>query len=528
MHRVLVCDNVAAAGAELLRESAEVIQTGALTQQELITALRGCDALLVRSGTKVTAQALRAADALKVVARAGVGVDNIDIDAATHNGILVVNSPAGNILAAAEHSIAMLLAAARNIAQADASMKAGKFDRKRFMGRQIAGKTLGIMGLGKIGSEVARRATAFGLDIIAHDPYATHAHAEKLAVRLVEFEELLVASDFITVHVPLTDDTRGLIASPALSKMRPHAIVVNCARGGVIDEQSLLQALEEGRIAGAAVDVFEGEPEVDWALARHPRVVATPHLGASTSEAQETVAVDAARQILEVLAGRPPSSPVNVPALSPELVAQMQPYLTVAGYLGRIAHVLIKEAPSEVSVTASEGAPLSGYTLLISRLVAGLLAGRTDQPVNEVNAIHVARERGMRISHAICSEDPGYSRYVAAQIVCGETRCDLAAAMIEGDRTRILRIDGFSIDVSPPGRLMLVWKRNPRVPGFIGAIGSTLAQAGIGIASIEVGLEEIDGMGLLVAHVDKAVEGPVRDNIARHPEVARIEMVVLD
>lgn len=526
--RILACDGVAAAGVQLLRQHAEVVECGALDEAALAAALPGVHALLVRSATKVTARALDAADCLRVIARAGVGIDNIDLEAATRRGVLVVNSPAGNILAAAEHTIALLLSAARNIPQADASMKQGRFDRKTFIGRQISGKTLGIVGMGKIGTEVARRARALGMELIACDPFASAEHMAKLGARVASLDELLGASDFVTVHVPISDGTRSLIAEAQLSLMPSHAIIINCARGGVIDEAALLEALETRRIAGAALDVFEHEPEPCPGLVCHPSVIATPHLGASTTEAQETVVLDAAEQVLDVLAGRAPSSPVNAPALAPELLAELQPYLALVGHLSGVAAALVRSAPASVSLAASAAAPAAGIPLLISRLVAGLLAGRIDQTVNEVNAPLIAAERGIRLAQTTVTQDPGYSRYVEVDIHHEGRVCRLAGAVLEAGQPRILRIDGFTVDVMPEGRALLILKRDPRTPGFIGAIGTILGTAGIGIVNIQAGDEIIDETGLLVARVHDDVPASVRQAIEEHPEVIRLEVVSFD
>ena len=526
--RVLVCDRIEAAGVDILRRVAEVVETDSPGEDDLAAALEGCAGLVVRSATKVTARVLEQAADLRIVARAGAGVDNIDVDAATRRGVLVVNSPGGNTLAAAEHTIAMLLAAARNIPQANASMKAGEFDRKRFMGRQAAGKTLGLVGLGKIGSEVARRARALGMEVLAFDPYAPEGHAEKLGARLVSLDDLLVAADFLSVHVPLTEQTRGLIGAAELARARPGVVVINCARGGIVDEDALLAALREGRVAAAALDVFACEPQFNRALVAHPAVIATPHLGASTAEAQEMVAVDVAEQIVDFLGGRPPRSPVNVVALAPEVMARLEPFLVLATRLGTLAGVLTPGAPREVAVAASSLAPPEGLGLIAGRIVCGVLAGRVDQSLNDVNALLVARERGMQVSHALTGEDHGYSRHIEAQVRHAEGSCVLAGAAIEAGRPRILRIGGFSVDMVPEGEWVLVWKRNPRAPGFIGAVGSTLGQAGVGILSIQVGQEEIEGMGLLAARVDRRLPGPVRRAVADLPEFERLELVTFE
>lgn len=526
--RVLVCDRVSSAGLEVLRQSADVTEAGALAERELITALADCDALVVRSATQVTAHVFDSVPSLKVVGRAGVGVDNIDVGAATRHGVLVVNSPAGNTLAAAEHTIAMLLAAARNIPQANTSMKAGEFDGKRFVGRQVSGKTLGIVGLGRIGSEVARRARALGMELLAFDPYTPPEQAARLGARLVELDEVLQGADFLTVHAPLTDATRGLIGPDALAKVQPHLIVLNCARGGIVDEAALLNALSEGRIAGAALDVFEHEPEFNRELVAHPAVIATPHLGASTSEAQEMVAVDVAEQIVDVLEGRPARTPVNVVALAPEVLVELEPYLSLAEHLGRLANVLTRSAPRELSIAASSATPSDGLPLLAAKIICGILAGRTDHALNDANALVIARERGIEVSHGVSTQDHGYSRYLEVTVRFGQEQCELAGAAIEGEQPRVLCINGFSVDVQPEGECVLIWKRNPRLPGFIGAIGTTLAEAGVGISSIQAGREEIDGAGLLVARVDRAISPELRESIERLPEVARVELVTFE
>lgn len=525
MPRVLACDKVSEAGLALLREVAEVVEGGSPGEEELIAALNGCDALIVRSATKVTARVFEHASDLKVVARAGVGVDNIDVAAATRHGVLVVNSPAGNILAAAEHTVAMMLAAARNIPQADASMKAGQFERKRFVGRQVAGKTLSIIGLGKIGAEVARRARALGMNLVVFDPYAPAELAQSLGAELVDLPAALAAADFLTVHTPLTEETRGLIGAAELAQMKPGSVVINCARGGIIDESALLEALKSGRIGGAALDVFEGEPEPNRELVALPNVIATPHLGASTSEAQEAVAVDAAEQIRDVLEGRPPRSPVNVPSLAPELVAQLQPFLPLAECLSRLANALTRSAPHEIRLTASAAAPAQGLGLLASRFISGLLAGKVDEPVNDVNALPVSREREIQVSTALAPEDRGWSRLLEVTVRFAGGSCELAGAAIEGSQPRILRLNGFTLDVAPEGLVLWLWKRDPRTPGFIGRIGMLLGEAGVSILGIEVGREEIEGVGLLAVHVRGPIPQAVLASLRAMADVERIELV---
>ncbi len=525
MARVLVCDRVSQSGVEILRSVAEVVEAGSPGEDELIGLLQGCSALLVRSATKATARVIAGAPELRVIARAGVGVDNIDVAAASHYGVLVVNSPAGNVLAAAEHTVAMLLSAARNIPQAAASMKAGQFDRKSFMGRQVSGKVLGIVGLGRIGSEVARRARGLGMEIIVFDPYAPEDALTRLGARAGDLDEVLAQADFVTVHTPLTNETRGLIGATHLAGMKPTAILVNCARGGIVDEDDLLAALQEGTIAGAALDVFANEPDVNADLVSHPAVIATPHLGASTSEAQETVAVDVANQVVDVLSGRPPSSPVNVPAVSPELAAEIEGELRLAGHLSALARALVTGALKRVWVKSSSSVPAEGLPILARRLMAGALAGHVDQPLNDVNALAVAAERGIEVGHSVTADDHGYRRYLEINLEWGDRTALVAGAVLDGAQSRILRVDGFSVDMAPQGHTLLVWRRNPHVPGIIGGLGTTLGNAGVPINSIQVGREQIDGVGLLAVALGQPIPAEIRDAIGDTPDVVRLEVV---
>jgi len=522
MARVLVCDRVSQSGVEILRSVAEVVEAGSPGEDELIGLLQGCSALLVRSATKATARVIAGAPELRVIARAGVGVDNIDVAAASHYGVLVVNSPAGNVLAAAEHTVAMLLSAARNIPQAAASMKAGQFDRKSFMGRQVSGKVLGIVGLG---SEVARRARGLGMEIIVFDPYAPEDALTRLGARAGDLDEVLAQADFVTVHTPLTNETRGLIGATHLAGMKPTAILVNCARGGIVDEDDLLAALQEGTIAGAALDVFANEPDVNADLVSHPAVIATPHLGASTSEAQETVAVDVANQVVDVLSGRPPSSPVNVPAVSPELAAEIEGELRLAGHLSVLARALVTGALKRVWVKSSSSVPAEGLPILARRLMAGALAGHVDQPLNDVNALAVAAERGIEVGHSVTADDHGYRRYLEINLEWGDRTALVAGAVLDGAQSRILRVDGFSVDMAPQGHTLLVWRRNPHVPGIIGGLGTTLGNAGVPINSIQVGREQIDGVGLLAVALGQPIPAEIRDAIGDTPDVVRLEVV---
>ncbi|HTE21195.1 MAG TPA: phosphoglycerate dehydrogenase, partial [Armatimonadota bacterium] len=398
-HRVLVADPVAAAGVERLREGAQVDVATGLTTEQLIERIGDYDALVVRSETRVTAAVLEAGKRLRIVARAGVGVDNIDVPAATQCGVIVVNSPEGNTIAAAEHTVAMLLALSRKVAAAAESLRRGEWKRSQFGGVEVYNKTLGVIGFGKIGREVARRGRGLGMRVIASDAFVTEELARREGVELVELPDLIRQSDYITVHTPLTRDTRGLLDDAAFAQMKDGVRVINCARGGIIDEAALLRALESGKVAGAALDVFEKEPPpTDHPLLAHPRVVATPHLGASTEEAQVNVAIDVVEQILAVLQGGPPRSAVNMPALSADVFARIEPHLLLGMKIGRLQAQLADSPIHSVSVTYSGDVLNLDIQPVTRGVLVGLLQPVLAQNVNFVNAPYVAETRGIRVT----------------------------------------------------------------------------------------------------------------------------------
>lgn len=523
MPKVLVCDPIAAEGLALLRAHAEVVDACALDRAGLLAAIAAADAVILRSSTAIDAELIAAAPRLKVIARAGVGVDNIDIDAATRHGVAVVNTPTANTIAAAEHALALLLALARRIPLADAALKSGRWIKREATGRQLYRKTLGLVGLGKIGREVAQRARAFEMTVIAHDPFVPDERVLELGVEPVTLEELLARADVVSLHATLTDQSRHMIGAAQLAAMKPGALLVNCARGGLVDEAALIDALRSGHLGGAALDVFEDEPQPNAELVGLPNVVATPHVAASTEEAQVHVAVEAAEQVLEVLAGGRPRWPVNVPPLSPEELDAVGPFLPLAESLGKLQAALLTGAPRRASLYV-HGAPDGYLRIVAGHFLAGLLAHIADEPVNYVNAPLIAAERGLQTSRGAAADARGYSQLLLAAVTGEAGETTVAGALLDR-QPRIVEIGGFSFDLMPEGIVLLIFNAHPERPGFVGTIGRILGEAGVNILGIQVAHEVIDGTGLMAATVAAPITPEVRAQINALEDVARLEIV---
>ena len=523
--RILVADPIADDGVTRLRAAGEVDVATGLAPEALRERIGEYDALVVRSETKVTADVLDAATRLRVVGRAGVGVDNIDLDAATRHGILVLNAPTGNTIAAAEHAVAMMMAMVRNIPIADQSLHAGRWERSKFMGMELRDKTLGVLGLGKIGFEVARTASSgLQMRVIAHDPLVTAERATQAGAELVEFETLLAESDVLTVHVPMTDATRGVIGADELRRMRPGARLINVARGGIIDEQALADAIREGHIAGAAIDVFTSEPPAaDNPLLGVPQIVLTPHLGASTREAQVNVAYDVADQIVEYLQGGSPRYAVNAPTVLPEELEQLRPYLELAQHIGSLAAQLSGGGLRRVVV--SYAGELADYdtTIVTSHVLRGLFAHFTETRVNPVNAKLVAKSLGVDVDerHTTRPLDPDAPLLVE---VVGAERLRIAGTQLEGE-PRITRIDDFRVDMQPAGTYLVVTHQDR--PGVIAAVSSLLARNDINIAGIELGRERPRGLAVMLMEVDDPVSGELLEEIRTTAKLDRLRQVQL-
>ncbi len=547
--RVLVADPIAAEGVEYLRRFAEVDERHGLSADGLVAAIGAYDAVVVRSETRVTAPALEAAERLRVVARAGVGVDNIDVDAATRQGIVVVNSPTGNIAAAAEHTIALLLALARHIPAANAALRGGRWERSKFVGVEVRGKTLGIIGLGKVGAEVARRAGegGLGMRLIAADPYASPEHARKLNAELMPLEALLPQADFITLHTSLTAGTRGLLGEDELARLKPGARVINCARGGIVDEAALLAALESGHVAGAALDVFSKEPpsgdETLAALIAHPAVVATPHLGASTEEAQVSVALDVAEQVEEVLRGGVARAAVNAPLILPETLRVLEPWMALVEKLGRLYTQLHPGPLHRAELHVSGEIAEYDTRPLKTALIKGLLESVSEAHVNMVNAPVVAREWGLEVAESRSTTAEQYANLVTLRVSAdgaggadnGEAEATrvLAATRAWGEE-RVVRVDRYATDFTPQGNILVC--HNVDRPGMIGRVGTILGDAGVNIAHMDVGpvasgiagrARHPGGEALMVLSLDNHVPAAALERIREMPDITGTTVIML-
>jgi D-3-phosphoglycerate dehydrogenase len=495
--RVLVTEHLAPRGLDAMRAAGlEVDERLGLTPAELLESVGAAAALVIRSATRVTEEVLEAGTDLVVVGRAGIGLDNVDVEAATRRGVMVVNAPQSNVLSAAEHTIALLLAQARNVTQADADLKAGEWNRARWEGVELHGKTLGVIGLGRVGVLVAQRLLAFGMQLLAYDPYVSEERARQLGVRLVpELEELVRQADFVTIHLPKTPETLGLVGADLLAHAKPTLRVVNTARGGIVDEAALADALREGRIAGAALDVFESEPTTASPLFALDNVVVTPHLGASTAEAQDKAGQTIAEQVVLALRGEFVPYAVNLAAK--EANATVQPFLPLAERLGRLFVALADAAPETLEVSYEGEIADYDCRVLTLAILKGALASMVDEPVSFVNAPQIAEARGLAVRESTSSSAADFVNLVAVRGRVRDEDIDVAGTLLgKSGRPRIVRIHGHSVDVPPSSHMLVV--RNSDTPGMIGRVGTLIGEAGINIADMDVGTNDEGEAALMV------------------------------
>lgn len=502
--KIFVADDVSESGLEPLRANFDVEKRTGLSKEDLIAALEGCEGLIVRSETKVTADVMEAAKSLRVIGRAGVGVDNIDVPAATMRGMVVMNAPDGNTITTAEHTVALLVALARSIPQANSSLKSGKWERKKFIGVELQGKTLGIIGLGRIGRVVASRARAMGMVIVAYDPFIAQEQARDLEIELASLEDVYRRADFLTVHTPLTAETRGLIDKEVLSKMKKGARIINCARGGLVDETALYEAIKNGTIAGAAVDVFTQEPPPsDHPLLELDQVIVTPHLGASTTEAQEGVAFTVAEQMRDYLLTGALRGAVNVPMVGLKELSLMQPYIVLAEQLGRFQAQLVDMAVSEVKIEFA-GEIVDVDAAPVTRAFLSGLLRDVSARVNVVNAFLIAEERGIKVTTTYVRTSGDNTPAIRTEINAGGSRQTLAGTLFgyggQAREGRITEIDGFHLEATPHGHMLVM--RNRDVPGVIGSVGTILGQGGVNISRFHLGRHEPGGDAMAVIEVD--------------------------
>ncbi len=527
--KVLITDEVSDNGLLPLLEDPriQVDRKLGMTVDELHQAVGEYDAMITRSGTRVDDALLSHAHNLKIVARAGVGIDNVDVDAASKRGIIVVNAPYGNVNSAAEHTMAILLSLCRNVPIANASLKGGEWKRAPFTGRELKGKTVGIIGLGKVGGRVARRCRAFEANVITYDPYISEKRAEDFGVKLVPFEDIIRFSDIITVHTPLTDETRDMIRAEHFDGMQDGVIIVNCARGGIINEEAMLNALESGKCVGAAFDVWSEEPpqsEVLKKLIAHPNMLVTPHLGANTYEAQKNVAVDVSLEIVNYIDGKPMASAVNIPRFDPDLMEHMKPYMQLVSILGNFISQLAPPNPNKVTFTYNgkiarfDCAPLSVCGL------AALLNHCSDQEVNMVNAGLVARSMGIEVESVRSTETESFSSLITLTMESPEGRRTIAGTLFEGT-PKIVKMRNFTTDFQPEEHMLVINYLDR--PGLIGKIGTILGEANVNIGNMNLGRREKAGEAMVVFSVDSPVEEATLQKIAEAVEAKFIKAVHL-
>ncbi|NEO91882.1 MAG: phosphoglycerate dehydrogenase [Moorea sp. SIO3G5] len=526
MSKVLVSDSIDQAGIDILSQVAQVDFNPNLSPEELLTIIPDYDALMIRSGTRVTQEVIEAGKQLKIIGRAGVGVDNVDIPAATRHGIVVVNSPEGNTIAAAEHALAMMLALSRHISDANQSVKSNKWQRKLFIGTEVYKKTLGVVGLGKIGSHVATVARAMGMKLLGYDPFISVERAEQLGCRLVEMDLLLRESDYITLHIPKTPETTHLINDEAIAKMKPTARIINCARGGIIDEEALAKALKEGKIAGAALDVYESEPLGESPLRELGKeMVLTPHLGASTTEAQVNVAVDVAEQIRDVLLGLPARSAVNIPGLSPNVIEKLRPYMELAETLGNLVAQLAGGRIELLDVRLQGELATNESQPLVVAALKGLLSQALRERVNYVNASIEAKERGIRVIETRDASMRDYSGSLDLSATGSMGKHSVTGALLNDGEIHITSIDDFPINVPPTHYMLFTLHRD--MPGIIGKIGSLLGSFNVNIASMQVGRKIVRGDAVMVLSLDDPLPEGVLTEIMKVPGIRDAHTVTL-
>jgi D-3-phosphoglycerate dehydrogenase / 2-oxoglutarate reductase len=508
---VLLSEELSPATVEVLGPDFDVRTCDGTDRDALLAAVVDADALLVRSATRVDAEVVETAERLKVVARAGVGLDNVDVDAATKAGVMVVNAPQSNIVSAAEHAVALLLATARHIPAADASLRAGEWRRSRFTGVELAEKTVGVVGLGRIGVLVAQRLAAFGVRLLAYDPYVPAARAAQLGVRLVPLDELLAESDFVSVHLPRTPETVGLIGDEALHRVKPSVRLVNAARGGIVDEDALALALKEGRVAGAAIDVYASEPCTDSPLFAFDTVVATPHLGASTREAQEKAGTAVARSVRLALAGELVPDAVNVPGGA--IHEDVRPGLPLAETLGRVFTALAGGVAAQLDVEVR--GEIAGHDVKVLELAAlkGVFTDVVEETVTYVNAPLLAADRGVEVRLATSPDSPDYRNLVTVRGTFADGRLHSVSGTLTGPRQteKVVAVDGFDLEIVPTEH-MAFFRYEDR-PGVVGVVGRILGNESINIAGMQVSRDTRGGHALVALTVDSAVPHAVLDEI---------------
>ncbi|HDI45917.1 MAG TPA: phosphoglycerate dehydrogenase [Candidatus Omnitrophica bacterium] len=524
--KVLISDNLSPEGIEILKSAGfEVVVKTGLKPQELAEEIKSYDGIIIRSGTKLTSEVIQAADKLKVIGRAGVGLDNVDLGTATKKGIIVMNAPSGNTISTAEHTMALILALSRNITQADTSLREGKWERKKFKGVEIYGKVLGIVGLGRIGREVAKRAMGFGMRVIAYDPYLSEETARKLEIELVDYPQLLASADYITFHVPLTEATYHMFSEKELEMVKPGVRIINCSRGGVVDENVLYKGLTENKIAGVALDVYEQEPPEESPLFKMSNTVFTPHLGASTEEAQLNVAIEIAEQVRDALLGKAIRNAVNLPSLEPEVYEEIKPYLLLAEKIGLILGQLLDGQIKTLKLKYSGEILSHDITPISSALVKGFLTPILMESVNYVNAPVIAHERGINVEEVKTTACGNFTNLIQATVFSREQENSVSGTLFTKKNPRIVEIDGYHVEAIPEGIMMIIY--NMDKPGVIGYIGTTLGKRGINISGMTFGRRRPGGDAITVLNLDSEVDSETIQELLKLEHINTIKVIKL-
>jgi len=527
-YKILISDSLSKEAIEILEKEKDlkVDVNTKLTPEGLKKAIKDYDALLVRSSTKVTKDVIDSGDKLKIVGRAGVGLDNVDVDAASKKGVIVVNTPGGNTISTAEHTFSMMLALSRTIPQADLSMKKGEWERKKFMGVELYGKVLGIVGLGRIGTEVAKRAMSFEMRVVAYDPYLSFERAKELGIESVDLNNLFKQADYITVHTPLTDETKHIISDKQFEMMKKGVRIINCARGGIVDEEALIKAIESGKVAGAALDVYEEEPpKKDSKLLKSDKVVLTPHLGASTEEAQVNVAIDIANTVRDMLLGRCVRNAVNMPCVDPEVFKVIEPYLNLSEKIGSIITQIVEGHIKKVKIRYVGDIlkyDLSPFTVSVMK---GMLTPILQETVNFVNSLVIAKERGITVVESKTAEIQDFASLIIVEAETDKSKSLVAGTLFTKVDPRIVKINEFWVDCTPEGNMLAVFNRD--VPGIIGAIGTIFGKNNINIASVSFGRDVKGGNAVSVWNVDSDVQKKVLDDIKRAKNIQEVKLIKL-
>ncbi|KKI19399.1 phosphoglycerate dehydrogenase [Sphingomonas sp. Ag1] len=517
MPKVLISDKMDPKAAQIFRErGVEVDEITGKTPEELKAIIGQYDGLAIRSSTKVTKEILEAATNLKVVGRAGIGVDNVDIPAASAKGVVVMNTPFGNSITTAEHAIALMFALARDLPEADKSTQAGKWEKNRFMGVEVTGKTLGLIGAGNIGSIVADRALGLKMKVVAYDPFLTEERAIELGVQKVTLDELLARADFITLHTPLTEQTRNILSAENLAKTKKGVRIINCARGGLIDEAALKQGLDSGHIGGAALDVFVTEPAKESPLFGTPNFISTPHLGASTTEAQVNVAIQVAEQMADYLVSGGVTNALNMPSLTAEEAPKLKPYMSLAEKLGSLVGQLAHGAIDRISIHMEGAAAELNPKPLTSAVLKGFLGTQTDT-VNMVNAPLLARERGMEVREIRTEREGDYHTLLRVSVRTADGERSVAGTLFGDQAARLVELFGIKVEADLTGAMLYVV--NEDAPGFIGRLGTTLGEAGVNIGTFHLGRRQAGGEAVLLLSVDQPVTAELLATVKALPGV---------